>query len=111
MAADFIGIAARKTALDGSAVWQGQYDHCMTIEMAEARGAVMLRPWRVGVLVDTKSPAEVREAIANLSSVWGGRSMPIFDNDTPIAELENSEKCSESTRSMPTSPRAPWLSF
>ncbi|WP_139184642.1 hypothetical protein [Arthrobacter sp. ok909] len=60
----------------------------MTIEMAEARGTVMIRPWRVGVLVDTRSPAEVREAIANLSSVWGGRSMPIFDKNTPIPELE-----------------------
>lgn len=60
----------------------------MTIEMAEARGTVMVRPWRVGVLVNTKSHAEVREAIANLSSVWGGRSMPIFDKETPIAELE-----------------------
>lgn len=48
----------------------------------------MIRPWRVGVLVDTTSPAEVRDAIANLSSVWGGRSMPIFDKDTPTAELE-----------------------
>lgn len=66
----------------------GQYDHSMTIEMAEARGTVMIRPWRVGVLVDTRSSAEVREAIMNLSSVWGGRSMPIFDKNMAITELE-----------------------
>lgn len=56
--------------------------------MAEARGKVTVRPWRIGLLVDTKSQVEVREAVANLSSVWGGRSMPIFDKDTGIEELE-----------------------
>jgi hypothetical protein len=48
----------------------------------------MLRPWRVGLIIDTKSPAEVRDAIASLSSVWGGVSMPIFDKNAPIADLE-----------------------
>lgn len=61
----------------------------MTIETAEARGAVMVRPWRVGLLIDTHSPTEVREAIMNLSSVWGGRSMPIFDKSIATTELES----------------------
>lgn len=56
--------------------------------MAEARGKVTVRPWRIGLLIDTKSQAEVREAVVNLSSVWGGRSMPIFDMNTGIEELE-----------------------
>jgi hypothetical protein len=56
--------------------------------MAEARGKVTVRPWRTGLLIDTKSRVEVREAIANLSSVWGGRSMPIFDKNTGIESLE-----------------------
>lgn len=60
----------------------------MTIEMAESRGTVMVRPWRVGMLIDTQSPTEVRETIMNLSSVWGGRSMPIFDKNIAITELE-----------------------
>ncbi|MGK3955277.1 hypothetical protein ACLKOZ_03700 [Arthrobacter sp. R4] len=60
----------------------------MRVDMAEARGKATIRPWRVGVLIDTGSRTEVREAIANLSSVWGGRSMPIFDKDTPVQRLE-----------------------
>lgn len=60
----------------------------MVLDIAEARGRAMIRPWRVAVLADTSSAATVREAIADLSSVWGGRSMPIFDISSPIAELE-----------------------
>lgn len=60
----------------------------MAMETAEARGQVMIRPWRVGLLVDTKSPADVREAIANLSSVWGGVFMPIFDIRSSVEDLE-----------------------
>ncbi|MGK3647897.1 hypothetical protein [Pseudarthrobacter enclensis] len=60
----------------------------MRTEMAEARGKVTVRPWRTGLLIDTKSRVEVREAIVNLSSVWGGRSMPIFDKNTGIESLE-----------------------
>jgi hypothetical protein len=56
--------------------------------MAEARGRAMIRPWRVGVLVDTASAEAVREAIANLSCVWGGRYVPILDIGAPIEELE-----------------------
>lgn len=56
--------------------------------MAEARGKVTVRPWRTGLLIDTRSGVEVREAIANLSSIWGGRSMPIFDKNTAIESLE-----------------------
>lgn len=56
--------------------------------MAEARGTAMIRPWRVGVLTDTTSKEGVREAIAKLSSVWGGQFMPIFDIGAPIEELE-----------------------
>ncbi|GLX93544.1 hypothetical protein Hesp01_14940 [Herbidospora sp. NBRC 101105] len=48
----------------------------------------MIRPWRVGILVDTSSVEEVRDAIGNLSGVWGGRHMPIFDIGTPTDELE-----------------------
>ena len=60
----------------------------MTIEMAETRGKAMARPWRVGLLVDTQSPIEIREAIMNLSSVWGGRSMPMLDKNSSTTELE-----------------------
>ncbi|WP_148575016.1 hypothetical protein [Nocardioides caldifontis] len=38
-------------------------------------------------MVDTTSRAEVREAIATLSSVWGGRFMPILDRNAPVEEL------------------------
>jgi hypothetical protein len=61
----------------------------MTRETAEARGRVTIRPWRVGLVIDTKSPSEVGAAIANLSSVWGGALMPIFDKNSSIADLEN----------------------
>jgi hypothetical protein len=57
-------------------------------ETAEAQGRAVVRPWRVGVLVDTASPQHVRAAIANLSGVWGGRYMPIFDVATPVGELQ-----------------------
>lgn len=60
----------------------------MAHEMAEARVRVTLRPWRVGLLVDTNSNAAVREAISNLSSVWGGVYMPILDAGAPVAEIE-----------------------
>jgi hypothetical protein len=60
----------------------------MAQEMAEARGRAMIRPWRIGVLADTSSAEAVREAIANLSGVWGGRYMPIFDIRKPTEELE-----------------------
>jgi hypothetical protein len=61
----------------------------MALDTAEARGRVTIRPWRVGVVIDTASAVEVRAAIANLSSVWGGVSMPIFDKKTPVGELED----------------------
>lgn len=48
----------------------------------------MIRPWRVGLLIDTRSQTEVRDAIASLSAVWGGRSMPIFDKNLATPELE-----------------------
>lgn len=48
----------------------------------------MIRPWRVGLLVDTRDAGAVRGAIADLSSVWGGASMPIFDVNAPIEDLE-----------------------
>lgn len=60
----------------------------MRIDTAEARGRVRIRPWRVALLIDTSSRAEVRKAIMNLSSVWGGLSMPIFDKELSIAELK-----------------------
>lgn len=60
----------------------------MANEMAEARVRVTLRPWRVGLLVDTYSHAAVREAIANFSSVWGGAYMPILDAGAPVAQIE-----------------------
>lgn len=55
--------------------------------LASARGRSMVRPWRVGLLVDTSSRAEVRAAFASLSSVWGGRFMPILDRKAPVDEL------------------------
>ncbi|MEO3858287.1 hypothetical protein [Acrocarpospora sp. B8E8] len=60
----------------------------MAQEMAEARGRAMIRPWRVGVLTDTSSVTEVRDVIGDLSCVWGGRYMPIFDVGAPTDELE-----------------------
>jgi hypothetical protein len=60
----------------------------MVQAMGELRGRVMLRPWRVGLLVDTKSAAEVRAAIADMSSVWGGYHMPIFDKNHSIEQLK-----------------------
>jgi hypothetical protein len=60
----------------------------MANEDAEARGRVTIRPWRVAPLVDTTSPEEVRGAVADLSSVWGGMLMPIFDKNAPVDELE-----------------------
>jgi len=55
--------------------------------VASARGRSMVRPWRVGLLVDTSSRTEVREAIAKLCSVWGGRFMPILDRNAPVEGL------------------------
>lgn len=56
--------------------------------MAELQGRTTIRPWRVGVLVDTSSAHAVREIIADLSSVWGGKYMPIIDINIPIEEVE-----------------------
>ena len=55
--------------------------------VASAQGKSMVRPWRVGLLVDTSSRTEVRDAVAMLSSVWGGRFMPILDRNAPIEEI------------------------
>lgn len=60
----------------------------MAQEVAEARGRTVIRPWRVGVLTDTSSHHAVREAIIDLSSVWGGCYMPILDINSPTASLE-----------------------
>lgn len=60
----------------------------MSQGMAEARGRVKLRPWRTGILVDTTSTDQVRGAIAQLSSVWGGRYMPILDINCSLDELK-----------------------
>lgn len=60
----------------------------MSQETAEARGRVMMRPWRVGLLVDVMSIDEVRTAIARLSSVWGGIYMPILDVNASAGELD-----------------------
>lgn len=54
----------------------------------ELSGRIMIRPWRVGLLVDTSSGAEVRKAIASLSSVWGGYYMPILDRQADTATLK-----------------------
>ncbi|MRG60129.1 hypothetical protein GE115_09630 [Agromyces sp. CFH 90414] len=51
------------------------------------RGRVNVRPWRVGLLVDTSDDAEVREAIRALCRVWGGIHLPILDRNTPVAAL------------------------
>ncbi|SOC57767.1 hypothetical protein [Ornithinimicrobium cerasi] len=60
----------------------------MAREMAELEGRVTLRPWRLGLLVDTSSATDVREAIAKLSSVWGGIWMPILDVRSSIQSIE-----------------------
>lgn len=49
----------------------------------------MLRPWRVGLLVDTNSAAAVRAAIRDMSSVWGGYHMPIFDKNHSVEQLKH----------------------
>ena len=64
------------------------YTRLMIQQTAEARGRVMIRPWRIGLVVESSSGEQVREAISNLSSVWGGRFMPIFDIGTPLDQLE-----------------------
>jgi len=64
----------------------------MVVEMAEARGRVTIRPWRIGLVIDTSSPAEVRAAIAELSAVWGGMSMPILDQGCPIEDLKRAAR-------------------
>lgn len=51
------------------------------------RGRVTIRPWRVGLLVDVDNEAEVREAIAAMTSVWGGIYLPILDRNTSIPGL------------------------
>lgn len=55
---------------------------------AEVRGRISIRPWRVGIIVDTSSSVQVRGAIADLSSVWGGYFMPILDISAPPEDLE-----------------------
>lgn len=60
----------------------------MAQELAELKAHVSMRPWRVGVLVDTTSVPAVRDVIADLSGVWGGIYMPIFDVNAPVDELE-----------------------
>src|SRR4051794_19834956 len=55
--------------------------------VASARGRSLVRPWGGGLLVDTASRAEVRAAIATLSSVWGGRFMPILDRSATVEDL------------------------
>ena len=54
---------------------------------AELRGRALLRPWRIGVLVDTSSATQVRDAIAKLSNVWGGYYMPILDINETETEI------------------------
>lgn len=65
-----------------------QYDQVMAREMAEARGRITIRPWRVAVLVDTSSAEALRGAIDSLSGVWGGIYMPILDVNAPQEDLE-----------------------
>lgn len=60
----------------------------MSSATAELRGRAMLRPWRVGVLVDTTSGDDVREAISLLSGVWGGYYMPIIHIGLAHDEIE-----------------------
>ncbi|WP_298460468.1 hypothetical protein [uncultured Cellulomonas sp.] len=60
----------------------------MTYEMAEVRGRVSIRPWRVSPLVDATSATEVRNAIVRLSGVWGGYYMPILDVRSSPDHLE-----------------------
>jgi len=60
----------------------------MLQELGEVRGRIAIRPWRVGQVVDVEAPDEVHRAIANLSSIWGGSSMPILDSRLPRKDLE-----------------------
>lgn len=60
----------------------------MAQKTAELQGQAVVRPWRVGLLVDTTSPAQVRTAIANLSGVWGGMYMPMLDVAAPVEEVQ-----------------------
>ncbi len=54
------------------------------------RGRVAIRPWRVGLLVDVDDEAQVRDAIAALTGVWGGIYLPILDRNASINELYRS---------------------
>jgi len=60
----------------------------MVRESAEVRGQAMLRPFRVAKLIDTASVDEVRTAIGELSGVWGGMYIPLFDINRPFVDLE-----------------------
>lgn len=51
----------------------------MARDGGELRGRAMVRPLRVGQLIDPTATDEVREAIANLTKAWGGIFAPILD--------------------------------
>ncbi len=60
----------------------------MADDRADIHGRVRTRPWRVGLLIDTTDEDAVRGAIASMSRVWGGRTMPIMDINLPPAQIE-----------------------
>ena len=57
-------------------------------EPALTTGKVVLRPWRVGIVLDTSDTAAVRDAIQALSGVWGRIYMPLLDVNDYIEKLQ-----------------------
>lgn len=54
------------------------------------QGTAKVRPWRLGVLVDANSQAEIKRTVEALSGIWGGYYCPLFDRATPENELVRS---------------------
>lgn len=61
-------------------------------DTAIIRGELAVRPWRVGLLVDTHDEEDVRGAIASLCSAWGGLFLPILDRNESIVQLREAAR-------------------
>lgn len=56
-------------------------------DMGRARATARVRPWKIGLVIDASDKSAVKEAIADLSSVWGGVFMPILDSNLGPEEI------------------------
>jgi ribosomal protein S27E len=52
------------------------------------RGSIKIRPWRLGVLIDTNSLEEVKRTVEALSAIWGGCYCTLFDRAGSNEHLE-----------------------